>query len=176
MRRTERHHRELRRAVGRAVALASEPDTFAAHAPQVSGWSVGLHLEHLLRSDRYILAWVEAVAAGLCAERAEGAAGRPNWRGRVVLVTGFIPRGKGRAPALTRPEGLSREEVEAGFRDLADRIRSLGCCLKGVARSPVRMAHPSLGAFDASQWLRFTEVHHAHHEKVIRDVLDAAPG
>lgn len=170
---TERRHRRLGRAVDRALELASGAETFAARAPDISGWSVGRHLEHLLRSDRQILAWVEGVAAGASGL---GGSGRPGWRGWIVLLTGYIPRGKGRAPEFTRPEGMPREEVEAGFRDLAVRVRRIGFCLGTVARSRARLPHPSLGAFDASQWLRFAELHHRHHEKVIRDILGARPG
>lgn len=170
MRRIERDHGRLASALDRAVAWATDPGAFEARAEAVSGWSVGLHLEHLLLSDRAIVGWLERAAAGDASREPGG----PSWRGRLVLWTGFIPRGAGRAPDFTVPEGLSRERVEEGFRRLRVRVDGLGARLPTLAAARATMRHPALGTFTSAQWLRFAGVHHAHHEKIIRDVLRAS--
>lgn len=82
--------------------LAADPVRLAARAPAVSGWSVAEQLEHLLRVDRGILGRLGEAARGSAPE----AAGGPSVTGRLVLVTGTIPRGRGSAPDGTRPEGV----------------------------------------------------------------------
>lgn len=176
-----RAHGRLLAALERAAAVAAEPVAFEARADPVSAWSVGQHLEHLLLSDRRILGWVESVAeAGGSVREAEEAggsvreadeAGAPSCRGWLVLVTGFIPRGKGQAPEATRPSGMAREAVERGLWEMTARAVRLGSSLEAIAVSSARLRHPVLGAFTGAQWLRFAGVHHAHHEKIVRDIL-----
>lgn len=136
-RRLARAHARLVAALDRALGWAGDGLAFEARVEVVSGWGVGQHLEHLLRSDRVILGWIEATvgeatwrggtgpaaviepgprrsgAAANDGRPADGSGrGRPTWAGRIVLLTGFIRRGKGRTPDLTTPTGLSRKDVE----------------------------------------------------------------
>lgn len=171
MSRLERAHARLRSALERAAATAADPAAFGARADPVSAWSVGQHLEHLLLSDRRILSWVESVAAEEGSVGNAGEAGAASWRGRLVLLTGFIPRGRGEAPDGTRPSGRDREAVERGLREMAALAARLGSRLEPLAASPARLPHPVLGAFTAAQWLRFAGVHHHHHEKIVRKIL-----
>ena len=37
-----------------------------------------------------------------------------------------------------------------------------------------RCKHPYFGALDIAEWMRFMDVHHRHHLKIIRDIRKAA--
>jgi hypothetical protein len=95
--------------------------------------------------------------------------------GYVVLWTGWIPRGKGRAPDFVRPESRSVE----GLRETIVATRE---ALDHAVASPERLESPEriakhhlFGGMSAPQFLRFCAVHHHHHVKIIRDVLRADP-
>lgn len=150
--------------------LARRPETVALRAAEVSHWSVGQQLEHLALSDLAILDGIAALLAG----KLESAGGGPTWSGRLVLVTGWIPRGKGRAPEQTVPQdadsaaiGRQLEEAQRRFVDLREHASTLS-----ASRATYR--HPLLGSLTASQWLDFTRIHHAHHAKVVAEIRRAS--
>jgi uncharacterized damage-inducible protein DinB len=162
-------------AIDDAAALCLEPVHWTA-APLVSAWSVGQHLEHLARSDRAIAAAVEATLDGSHPQVEAG--GRPSWTGRLVLATGFIPRGRGRAPALTTPAAATPAEVAGMLDEARRRLASLAPRLGAVERCRATVPHPALGRFRPTEWLRFVAVHHRHHGKIILAIrrAAAAPG
>lgn len=156
-----------------SVELAEDPDAFEARAPEVSEWSVGLHLEHLLLVDRGLVDWLSRVARGEEVPPPEDPEGGPTAAGHVALLIGRIPRGRGRAPDGTVPEGRAREEVAGGLAEVVERARRLADGIGAIRRSEARMSHPALGTLDAAQWLRFARVHQDHHGRIVRDVLRA---
>lgn len=185
MKRAARDHARFLAELDRALEWAGDPAVFEARAADISAWAVGEHLEHLLLADRTILGWVEAVAEGRReaggrsadpgdpdgVRGAETSRGGPTWRGRAVLWTGRIPRGKGRSPEFAVPLGRPRPEVGGGLREIRERAIRLEPALPALGYSKRRLRHPALGNFTAVQWLRFAGVHHAHHGKIVRDVL-----
>lgn len=186
----ERDHVRLVAAIERAVERAEDAAAFGARAEEVSDWSVGRHLEHLLLSDRGILDWLAPVARGEAPDppgrgrgRDHGAGpgpsavegpGGPTPVGWLVLATGWIPRGRGSAPSMTVPEGRDRSKVAAGLREVLSTARGLSDGLDRLDEATGRMPHPALGAFTPGQWLRFARIHHEHHEKIYEDVLRGA--
>ncbi len=185
----ERDHGRLVAAAERAVERAEDAAAYGALAEEVSDWSVGRHLEHLLLSDRGILDWLAPIARGEApgpsvsgrgsapgtpAGDGPGGAGGPTPVGWLVLVTGWIPRGRGSAPRMTVPEGRERTEVAAGLRAVLESARRLADDLERLDEATGRMPHPALGAFTPGQWLRFARIHHEHHEKIYEDVLRRA--
>lgn len=169
----ERAHASWLAGLDARLRLAAGARTFRAKAPDTSAWSVGEHLEHLLLADRGIAGVLES-AVGRGPRRPEFGAGRPNFRGYLVLWTGFIPRGAGKAPPWTRPGGLSREEVERGLAGERERVAGLAPELAKVAAARDTFPHPALGRFTPARWVRFAAVHHAHHERIIGEILAAA--
>lgn len=161
-------------ALERAVELAEDPDAFAARAPEVSDWSVGRHLEHVLLANRGMVDWLSRVAQGEEVPPPDDPEGGPTVAGRLALLFGRIPRGRGRAPDGTVPEGRAREEVAAGLAEVLERARRLADGIGAIRRADARMTHPALGTLDAAQWLRFAHVHQDHHERIVRDVLRSA--
>jgi uncharacterized damage-inducible protein DinB len=133
-----------------------------AAVEDVSGWSVHQHVEHLLRANDGILGMIEA---GQPPETIEPKA----LVGRVVLMTGHIPRGRGQAPESTVPEGLSRDELlalRAGVEQAA-RALDLEQLPDGVVGN-----HAVFGGFTPQDWLRFMAVHDAHHLQIVTDILE----
>lgn len=156
--------------IDRSIAHAGDEDACARRRESVSRWSVQHQLEHLLLTDRVILAWLHAVAKGMMAS--DGLGG-PTWRGHVVIGIGFIPRGKGRAPDVTRPDGMELPTIRSGFGEVQDQVKALADLLPTLAADSCTRRHPALGYFTPPRWLRFAQVHHRHHGKIIRDILKA---
>ena len=149
---------------------ARQPEIAALQAPEVSSWSVGRQMEHLALSDLAIVAGLEALLAGTL----ESAGGGPTRSGWIVLLTGWIPRGKGRAPEQTVPED---KELPAVVRDLEEarrRFRDIKGHAAAISASRATYRHPLLGSLDAGQWLRFTRIHHDHHAKIIAEIRRAS--
>lgn len=170
---TAASHRGMLQCLAKARALASDPAACATTVEEVSEWSVQLHLEHLLLAESGILRFLESVAYGAASDAAEGG---PSTRGYIVLQSGFIPRGRGKAPGRTVPSGLPLEAIQTGFKDLEERYRALEQHLGLLDSHKGTLKHPLLGHFNPAQWLRFAHVHHKHHQKIIDDVLDRAIG
>lgn len=156
--------------IASSIARASDQDACAQRHAATSAWSIGQQLEHLLLTDRVILAWLHAVAKGMMASDGPGG---PTWRGQVVIRAGFIPRGKGRAPDVTRPDGMELPAIRSGFAEVQDEAEALADLLPTLAADSCTRRHPALGYFTPPRWLRFAQVHHRHHGKIIRDILKA---
>lgn len=186
-RKTIRSHEGVRNAIGECMALLEDTRACDARAASVSDWRVADHLEHLLLADRWIIGWIASVAGaespgpsegatGPGAEAPDGSAdrgGKPSALGYAVLSTGFIPRGRGRAPEQSHPSDRTVPEIVAGFREVRDQVEALEARLGEVDASRLTLQHPVLGRFTPARWLRFADVHHEHHDKIIRDILAA---
>jgi hypothetical protein len=144
--------------------VASDPDLCELAASKVSTWSIGEQVEHLRRSDLTIL---DALAS--LGEK-EHTGGSPSLVARLVFLTGFIPRGRGRAPSATKPLGFTVESLAEGLADVRRRFAELDDQADDLASSRARIKHPALGAFDASQMIAFAAIHHRHHMKIIDDI------
>ena len=163
-------HRGILKEVEGAHALAAGPEC-SARADAVSHWGVQQHLDHLLQTDRAILDELTSYLAG---GTPPGPSGRPSLMGYFVLITGFIPRGKGRAPERVLPTDRSAEEIAAGFDELRTGYQKLGESLDAIQSGGAAQKHPVLGVFNGVQWLRFAHLHHRHHNKIINEILRAA--
>ncbi len=149
------------------LALARDGDELGRRAPEVSGWSVAQQLEHLATVDRSVLQGIEKIDRGEIAER--GGAG--TLVGRVILLLGWIPRGKGKAPEKSMPAGLGGEELVAALETAKERFEKLD--LARLETSAGTFPHPVFGHLTAGQWLRFVAVHHRHHGRIIDDIRQA---
>lgn len=157
----------------RCARLAEQPDTCEVRAPEVSAWSVGEQLEHLLLADRRILGGIERVLEASARGEPTPGEGSPTLIGRLILWSGVVPRGRAKAPQSTSPEGMAAPDLVHGFAEVRVGVDALGSRLADIGRAPSTRAHPILGHFTATQWLRFSGVHHRHHGKIIRDILRA---
>lgn len=147
--------------------MAKDEELLKTRDPSVSKWSIGEQVEHLRRSDLTILGALASLPQDGPRE------GSPSPIGRLVLLLGFIPRGKGRAPGATKP-------LEVDFEDLGDKIEAVGDRFatfepefERLGRCRATIRHPALGHFTASQMLAFAAIHHHHHLKIITDIRRA---
>ena len=168
-----RSHEGWLQAVESCVRLSERTDACEARAPEVSGWSVAQQLEHLLLADRGILTAIEDALEKPPEGDAAAPQGGPSLVGRFILYTGFIPRGRGKAPDITRPQGMSTEQLASGFGGVCHRVEALGDELARVDDIRATRLHPLLGHFTPARWVRFSRVHHNHHAKIIGDILGA---
>ncbi len=134
--------------------------------PEVSQWSVGQHIDHMAMVNKQMIPLV-LMAAGSAKPVTEG---EPKFMGRVVLWTGFIPRGKGKSPDAVLPKSKTHDEIRANVKTSQTYLTALEAQLLKVERSPAKVPHPALGAFTPAQWMRFIEIHNNHHFKIIRDI------
>ena len=98
------------------------------------------------------------------------AGGGPTLVGRLVLASGRIPRGRAEAPERTVPAGLELGEVRDGLERARARFLGLQSKLPALAASRSTFRHPILGNLRPRQWLRFIQVHHDHHRRIIDDI------
>jgi hypothetical protein len=140
---------------------------FPLRVERISAWSVGQQIEHIIVVGDSIL---EALAAQKSSERAKPL----TFVGRIVLFSGFIPRGRGRSPEKLRPSGISVEELRSRLQQYRNRLVALRAALSEIASNPARFNHPFFGSFNARQWVRFLDVHQHHHVKIVRDIAGAA--
>jgi hypothetical protein len=152
------------------IELAAVPGLHAAEATEVSRWTVGKQLEHLLLSDETILDRFDRLQDG----REGPDPGGPTMLGRLILKTGFIPRGFGKAPGIAKPAGRDAADIAAGLRRLRERVDELDEQLPLLEEAGWRCRHPYFGALEIGEWMRFMDVHHRHHLKIVRDIRKAA--
>ena len=129
-------------------------------APAVSAWSVGQHLEHSFISATGI---IRQLAASIPGQR------RRAWSllWTVVSLTGHIPRGRGVAPPAVHPQPEPTAERLAEVH--AEAVANLG---RVDAIDPrAWFLHPVFGVLERRGALRFIDIHHRHHAKIIRDIL-----
>lgn len=164
--RSRRHHRDLASQFDRLLALAADAEDFGRRAEDVSSWSVGEQLEHVAKADAKIYEGLEALLAG-----ESKATGGPVLPARLILLVGRIPRGRGKSPEPLRSTGIEAEEVASMLRERKRAWQAFESRLDEVDRCRGKAPHPSLGAFDARQWLRFAQIHVRHHVRIIDEIL-----
>lgn len=163
------HARALRQLTLMAELAQGPALELAARAPAVSGWSVAEQLEHLALVDRAVLKGV-----GRILDDPQPPAGPDiNLLGRVVLGTGFMPRGRARTTPAYHPAAMPQEALHAAILDVARGLREMAPRLGGLERAGGRSRHPRFGGLGGRQWLLFLAVHHHHHLKIVRDIRRA---
>ena len=144
--------------------LKTRPEIVPLSRPEVSGWSVGEHLDHLIKV-------ASGVSGRILAGPREGApTSSLSFTGKVVLLLGRIPRGRAKSPAGLEGEKRTVDELRNSLAQT--RFESITSeHLRG--RLSVGK-HPVFGELSASEWLRFLVVHHRHHERIIGYILRKA--
>ena len=162
----ERNRQWLVAQVTDLGALLASPDV---RAEGVSDWSVYEQVEHLLLANQSICALIEA-------DTPPDPVVPKTFVGKMVLTSGYIPRGQGQAPTGTVPEARSRDQL----LELHGQVEAAVAALDPGAISAsdhVVGNHPVFGGFTAEDWLRLMVVHDVHHLKIVKDIqLAAGPG
>lgn len=160
----------VRAGIDRCLEHTANPDVMGVCAPDVSGWSVQNHLEHLLFSDRKVLGWV---VEALTLPQPEAREHAPEEIGVSLLEYGSIPRGRGPAPDFALPAGLESADLRGGFDALRGLAADIGSRLAELDACRHTLPHHVLGHFTPAEWLRFLHLHHRHHRAIIADILNA---
>lgn len=144
------HLDEIRHAAARANVSLSH----------VSGWSVGMHVEHCC------LAMVK-IHRSLARSAPPAPRVGFSFRRWIVLRIRSIPRGRVQAPAAVLPSSDSTvEQLLALVEKATDAVDRLGS-----VPADAWFDHPILGVLTRDQCIRFLAVHNRHHLKIVRRVL-----
>ena len=141
--------------------LREAVDHAGSRRPAVSAWSVGQHVGHCALA-------VRGIAKALLRSRPPMPSRRRGWAWRqVILRTGWIPRGRARAPeGVVPPEELEEEALQALLDECAELLGAVS-----HLGDDAWFEHFALGVMDRDAALRFLEVHDAHHLKIVADIL-----
>ena len=134
------------------------------HPPQK--WSASEVLEHL-----YLTYTWNLEGFGRVIEEKKPLATYPTlWQRCQVIVAidfGYLPEGR-KAPAKTRPRGLSAETVRHGIiPKIAELDQVITHCEQQWGLRRNLLDHPILGPLNAGQWRKFHLVHGLHHVRQI---------
>ncbi|MBL8114683.1 MAG: DinB family protein [Acidobacteria bacterium] len=145
-----------------AAALDGAHGPVTASAPRVSAWTIAQQIDHALKANQ---AFFERIAGAK-----EPLPGGIRLMGRVVLSTGFIPRGVGKSPKAVLGEPLTDAQLREAYA--ACRKAFDEACTREdlfVNRWPVAK-HPYFGPLNAEQSMKFCAIHTRHHLALIRDI------
>ena len=126
-----------------------------------SGWSPYEHVDHTARV-------VSAILTGLLQPDLPQIA-PVSLLGHAVLITGYIPRGKARAPSRVKPVRASVAELLAtldAMDELIGRVADPGW----ISPKGSVIPHPYFGGMTSTQSLRFVGIHTHHHLKIVREM------
>ncbi len=155
----QREIRRIEQQFDELLAAAARPDV---RIERVSAWSVGQHLDHMLKVDRSVARCFETPETGPCPPLS-----RIGW---LILTTGWIPRGRGRAPTTVAPEPAPPAELTVQVRSVSDLVAETLTSEERLADPRPIARHPLFGGLSAARWVRFLAVHHHHHLKIVRDI------
>ena len=85
----------------------------------------------------------------------------------IVFATNIIPRGKGKAPEASKPEGeITKESLGAGIEKAKEKVKEL------YTLDPNKyFKHPYFGDVKLKGCIKFLTIHTNHHLKIINDIL-----
>lgn len=144
------------------VDLRAAVASAAVHVPAVSNWSVGMHVHHCCLA-------MTRICESLNASIPPTPPSPFSMRTTVVLLSGRIPRGRGKAPDPSRPtEDASPEEL-GSLLDRCDQLLSEARALD----SQHWFNHFAFGVLGRDKTLRFIGIHNRHHLRIIADIMSA---
>lgn len=134
----------------------------SAFAASVSAWSVGQQIEHCGKA-----------MVGICDAVIDSTPPMPqpafSLQRFILLTTGWIPRGRAKAPDSVLPsENSTLEHLEALLDRSVQRIEQVEALTDSAW-----FDHPILGPMSRKTTLKFLRIHNHHHLKLIRDILKA---
>lgn len=127
--------------------------------PSVSGWSVGQHIEHVLRAT-------SAFIVLILRNRKPDGRGIQRAIKHELLEKGQMPRGVADAPEATLP-GTNTNQGDLEMLLLKTRKRVLQM---GSVEADAVADHPYLGEMNRDEIIRFMEIHLEHHLSIMDDI------
>lgn len=133
-----------------------------ASDPEISGWSVDQHVDHMLKVTRAILNFIEKGKEldepGVTA------------LGRMVLFVGRIPRGRAVSPDAVVGVSCSIETLTANLVEIRETSKRVLPNAELLKSKKLVFRHPRFRAMTAKQSLRFCEIHNRHHLEIIEEI------
>ena len=168
--RPERDVARLEACLAEAEGVVRWPDErLYLRDERVSRWSPAQHLDHVARVLERVYRGIDVLLEDDDPRILES--GRPSFAARMLLLTGWIPRGRGRAPEEVLPEP---RPVRHRVRELLERVtaetHAYAAIGDALREAPGRLPHPILGAFNAAEWCRFAFVHTRHHLAIVGEI------
>lgn len=131
-------------------------------APDVSKWSVGMHVQHCC------LATI-AVCESLVASEPPVPRSSFSLVTSAIFLTGRIPRGRGKSPEQAIPrEEIWTNEMEGLLLESERRIEEA----RQVSRDHW-YRHFAFGVLDRDRTLKFLGIHNRHHARIVQDIMRA---
>ena len=134
-------------------------------APQISDKDVAWHIAHSLKV-------IQVVIQAMIDSDPNRYKSSFNIKKALVMATGWIPRGGGKAPKPTRPE--KEEMEEASLRSDFDETRMLMAVIFKKTQENSYLQHPYFGMLNREETMKFLDIHTKHHLKIIKDIDDKA--
>ncbi len=133
-----------------------------ARSPKISEWGVYEHIDHLLKVNDAILIKI------LGSERIDGG---KNFLGSFALLSGWLPRGRGKSPPKLRGELASKESLHTRIEGILQQLNKLKNLPEKLADKQGVMKHIYFGVLNTAEWIKFIRIHNRHHLKIINDIL-----
>ena len=128
--------------------------------PKISSSTVGWQIDHALRVVRGISWQLEE-------SNPNDFKGKFNFQKSFILLTGYIPRGRARAPKDVKND---KEITAESINDFLGKTKIQISKVEGLDKK-AHFPHPIFGQLDKKEAIRFIEIHTNHHLKIIRDML-----
>lgn len=131
--------------------------------PPIGGWSYSEVYSHIFDSSLLTLMAIEKCVNG------EGENQPTSFAAKVVLLFGFLPKVKVPAKLADR---VKKIDVQAAQQLITEFELQLAKVYPQIAQGKpnVKVKHPKLGYLNATQWLRFVEIHFNHHIKQLNRI------
>jgi hypothetical protein len=156
----------LQEQVAELRRLLALPDAQLFATCDMSQWTPSEHVDHSVK----VMSSIVARLLDPAAER-----GRPfSLLGRLILLLGWIPRGRGKSPTRLRGARATREELSIALDTLASQLARLEASHLALSRGPI-VPHPLFGGLTPPQAVRFAAIHTKHHLKIVADLLRRGP-
>jgi DinB superfamily len=128
----------------------------------VSASSVGWHIAHTLLVNNRII-------TGLGKSNAADYKGKFSVKKIIILITGKIPRGRGKAPDAVMPSNdFTAASLQQHVDTALQKIKELD-----ALQSNNFIEHPVFGNLNLKNTKRFLEIHARHHLRIIDDIIRA---
>jgi hypothetical protein len=127
---------------------------------KVSKWSVGMQIEHCLLGTR-------GICSALVNSKPYTGKIKKGFVRRLILLTGIIPRGRGKSPTAVIPND---QTTESALRELLAEA-SLSAQKAAESDCDCWWKHFAFGVMKRDEALKFVEIHNKHHLKIVSDIL-----
>jgi hypothetical protein len=147
------------------LKLTSIPDVQFKQTPPVGGWSYSEVYSHIWDASLLSLEPIKNCIKGV------GKNEPTKLIPRLILFFGSLPPGRYKVPK--RIESRVKKITKRDAEELIDQfLIELEIDYNQIvnASPEIKNQHPRLGYFNASQWLRFIEIHLKHHYKQLQRI------